>query len=367
LIEQRKIPVFMEHRAVSLVTNSTGAVVGLQATNEMGNVISIRARRGVVFGTGGFTQNAQMCLNYLRGPIFGGCTVPTGEGDLIPMASAVRAKLANMNNAWWRPIILEQALQFRSVPSGIGSTPGDSMVVVNGDGRRCVDEKIQYNERGQAHFAWDPTRGRYPNLILFMIYDQSCRDRFGGTSPLIFKPGVNAPYVLSAPTLAALAQVIDERLAQIADRTGNFRLDPGFTANLNETILRFNLFAESGKDLDFHRGEVPYDLSQHGEARGNTYPNVTMKPIGEGPYYAVMVGGGTLDTKGGPKINPYAQMLDVDENPIAGLYGAGNCVASPSGQAYWAGGSTIGLAMVFGGLAGNAAAAAPKTKTGLHA
>src|SRR5262249_37365370 len=212
-------------------------------------------------------------------PIFGGCAVPTNQGDLITMATAVRAKLANMNNAWWSSSIVEQALQNRSTPNGIAQVPGDSMVLVNCDGKRCVNEKIQYNERTQAHFYWDPVRGRYSNQILFMIYDQSCRERFGATSGSIVRPGLNVPYVMSADTLDQLASVIETRLARIADKTGNFRLDPTFAANLKETIARFNKFAADGKDLDFHRGEAPFEIAFHGDARGNTLPNMTMRPF----------------------------------------------------------------------------------------
>ena len=39
------------------------------------------------------------------------------------------------------------------------------------------------------------------------------------------------------------------------------------------------------------------------------------------------------------------------EQPIPGLYGVGNCVASASGQAYWSGGSTWGPYVAFGRLA----------------
>jgi 3-oxosteroid 1-dehydrogenase len=365
MIDQRTIPILLSHRVVRLVVNAKGEVVGVEAMNEDEKTVTVRARRGVIFGSGGFTGNVEMCLNYLRGPIFGGCGVPTCEGDLIPMATAVRAKLANMNNAWWWPVIVEQALQFRSVPTGIDQIPGDSSILVNAYGRRCVNEKIQYNERTQAHFVWDPVRARYPNHIMFMIYDQSCRERFGNSPEAIFeglivKAGVTAPYILSAQTLPDLANVIQKRLIEIADRTGNYQLEPDFIANLAQTVDRFNQFARTGVDLDFHRGEAPVELAFHGNPEGNTGPNVTMRPISPtGPYYAVMVGGGTLDTKGGPKIDSNAQILDMNEQPIQGLYGAGNCIASPAGQAYWSGGVTIGSALTFGAIAGKAVAKAP--------
>ena len=60
-----------------------------------------------------------------------------------------------------------------------------------------------------------------------------------------------------------------------------------------------------------------------------------------GPYHAILIGGGTLDTKGGPKINVKSQVMNAAGNPIAGLYGAGNCIASPAAQAYWSAGGTL--------------------------
>jgi predicted oxidoreductase len=67
------------------------------------------------------------------------------------------------------------------------------------------------------------------------------------------------------------------------------------------------------------------------------------------------VTGGTLDTKGGPKATPDGQVLDDQDRPIPGLYGVGNCVASASAQAYWAGGATLGPILALAHRAARAA------------
>src|SRR5260370_1196038 len=76
--------------------------------------------------------------------------------------------------------------------------------------------------------------------------------------------------------------------------------------------------------------------------------NETMYPLStKGPYCAALIVAGNLDTKGGPKTNSHGQVLDVRGTPIKGLYGVGNCVASASARAYWAGGGTLGPIIAF--------------------
>ena len=139
------------------------------------------------------------------------------------------------------------------------------------------------------------------------------------------------------------------------------RLADGFLATLSATIERFNSFARSGVDEDFHRGESAIELFMHGERAGDSeLPNPTMFPLAEhGPYYATILAPGAIDTKGGPKVNERMQILDGAEIPVPGLYGVGNCVASPSGQAYWSGGSTWGPYITFGYVAARSIAGEP--------
>ncbi|MEL0083434.1 MAG: FAD-dependent oxidoreductase [Gammaproteobacteria bacterium] len=362
-VTARRIPLLTRHRAEDLVQDESGRVTGLLVTRRDGSPASIAARQGVIFTSGGFTHNKQLQLDFLKGPIFGGCALPSCEGDFISIATRVGAQLGNMSNAWWAQLPLEQALENPSVPTGIWCTPGDSMVQVNRFGKRFVDEKFVYNERTQVQFQWDPVTGSYPNLLSFLIYDQRTADEFANYAPLPPK-GSDAPHVIKAASLAELEQQIIKRLARAASRTGGFSLAEDFLANLKATFKRFNGFATRGVDEDFHRGGQPIDQFFHffgPQQPLHDYPNMTMHPLADsGPYYAVILAAGTLDTKGGPKINEHAQVLDTRNHPIPGLYGAGNCVASMSGPAYWAGGATLGPALTFGNIAASHAVAAVK-------
>jgi hypothetical protein len=237
------------------------------------------------------------------------------------------------------------------------------MIFVDKHGNRVVNEKLQYNELAQQFFRWDPVTGEYPNLVLIQVWDSrsqehSASDEYGR---LIVPPGTDDAHVLRGGTLDELAGAVAERLAKYADVTGGLTLADDFAANLAAAIARFNELAESGVDSDFGRGSRAVQQLFNGNVRdepGRTNP--TMWPIaGTGPYYAALVTGGTLDTKGGPKTSTDGQVLDDREQPIPGLYGVGNCVASASAQAYWAGGATLGPIIGFAYRAANAAHAEP--------
>jgi 3-oxosteroid 1-dehydrogenase len=239
------------------------------------------------------------------------------------------------------------------------SVAGDSMIFVDKHGRRVVNEKLPYNELAQEFFRWDPTRGEYPNLVLVQVWDErsqehSASDEYGR---LIVPPGADDSHVIRGETLDELAAAIAERLERYRAHTGGLAPADDFAANLRASIERFNGFAERGVDEDFSRGERAVQQLFNGLVREEPgRENPTMWPISDtGPYYAALVTGGTLDTKGGPKATPDGQVVDDLDRPIPGLYGVGNCVASASARAYWAGGATLGPIIAFAYRAAHAA------------
>jgi 3-oxosteroid 1-dehydrogenase len=352
------------HRVLRAVVNADDEIVGVVAETDDGPS-TVRARRAVVFASGGFGQNPDLRRAYLAGPIFGSCSALTNTGDFIAIASALGAPLYNMSYPWLGPCPLERGLRNHPDSWLMFEPAGDSMFMVDRYGRRFVDEKIQYNEITQTMWHWDPTRAEYPQLFPIMIWDQACQDRWNGDkwgNP-IAPEGQDDGHVVHGGTLAELAAAVRERLDALRDRTGGYTPADGFEENLAATFARFNEHAARGADPDFHRGSAPISVffqSALGEARPGTESNPVVHPLSEqGPYHATLLAPGTLDTKGGPRTNADAQVLDAAGRPIPGLYGAGNCVASVSGKAYFAGGATIGPAIAFGYLAALAAVREP--------
>ena len=346
------------HRVQKVILNEKGAVIGVEAKND-GGVMRVKANKAVIFATGGFTHDVELRKNFLSIPAYGGCAAMTNEGDFVRISSTLGVQLRNMNYAWMCPISFEKAIAKDPSLIGCFSVAGDSMIFVDKRGKRVVNEKLHYNELAQKFFEWDGANAQFPNLILTSIWDQRAQDNSASHEygRLIVPPGTDDKHVIKGATLEELAANIDARLQKYAGQTGGMRLDKDFIANLKATIVRFNEFAKNEKDPDFHRGERGVDFLFNGNVKEEPgRKNVTMWPLSDkGPYYAAFVTGGTLDTKGGPKTNPEGQVLDLADKPIPGLYGVGNCVASASGRAYWAGGSTLGPIIGFAYRAANQA------------
>ncbi|MCW2645733.1 MAG: Fumarate reductase/succinate dehydrogenase flavoprotein domain protein [Pseudonocardiales bacterium] len=353
------IEIRVRHSVADAYLNTDGAVCGVRAVTPDGGV-DVRARKGVIFASGGFFHNEEMRTQLLRSTVWGVTAPHTNTGAFLRIAQSVGAMTENTDSLWWGQMGIEEVLDSHRSDNMAFWLYGDSMVLVNRHGVRVVNEKAHYNERGRIHTVYDATTKQYENNVLIQVYDDAVANNpeMGVKYPVPY-PGQSSEHVLSGGTVEELAAAIDERLAKLTTRTGGVRLAADFAEHLAATIGRFNTFAESGHDEDFGRGEAPGErgYSVLGLTRG---VNRTMYPFADsGPYYAVLLGAAGFDTNGGPSINEKAQVIDWEHEPIPGLYGAGNAIGSPTHGAYWSGGATLGNALVWGYHAGVNAAAEP--------
>jgi 3-oxosteroid 1-dehydrogenase len=97
----RDIPVWLNTPMLKLLTEN-GRVAGAVVDHE-GCSLRIRARRGVLLATGGFSQNAALRRQYQQAPVGAdwSASAPGASGDGILMGQRVGAALEFMRSAWW--------------------------------------------------------------------------------------------------------------------------------------------------------------------------------------------------------------------------------------------------------------------------
>jgi 3-oxosteroid 1-dehydrogenase len=301
-----------------------GAVVGAEVTGPDG-VRRIRARAGVMLGTGGFARNLDWRQKHHG--LEGYTSAPVGDiGTGIQLGIDVGAQTALMDDAWWGasiPMPDGREAQFlvaeRSEPYSI---------MVDQLGKRFTNESASYIDVGHDILAHHRD---VPTIPCWLIRDARHRRRY-----------------LFNPFLTGKKKFLEAGILVEADTLAELAAKMGVPAeNLAATVERFNGFARTGIDEDFGRGRTAYD-QYYGDP--TVRPNPNLGPIEKGPFQAVKVVPGDLGTKGGLLTDEHARVLDTAGAPIPGLYAAGNATASVMGRTYPGAGSTIGPATVFGYL-----------------
>jgi 3-oxosteroid 1-dehydrogenase len=316
------IPLWLDTPLQSLITDGSGAVLGVHAQHGA-SAIRIRARRGVLLATGGFEHNNEMRKRFLRdgGKDNYSAGSPENTGDGIVAGQAVGSAIDLMDDAWWMPAFrrpdgaMSVLVSERSIPRSI---------IVNQAGRRFANEAAPY-----VTFVHQQLAGGHDPI--WFVFDRKAKNRyqFGGVMP-----GQKFPTDWYTSGLMHRAETVDALAAAIGV----------CASSLRETVDRFNGFVRDGKDSDFGRGDSAYD-NYYGDP---TLRCPTMDVVDSGPYYAARIQAGDLGTKGGLVYNANGQVLRSDGSIITGLYATGNTSAAVMGNDYAGAGATIGPAMVFG-------------------
>ena len=306
-----------------------GRIIGVVAERD-GRSYRIRARDGVLINAGGFSHNKAMREKYGPQPASTDWTNanPGDTGELIEIAQQHGAALDLMDQAWWVPGTLPP---HGEIYMHVTDLSKPHCIVVGSDGKRIMNESQSYMANGHALYA--------AGVPAWVVMDSRHRKRYAwGTQP----PGNTPPsweesgYMLTAPTIEALA--------------GKIGIDP---AALKAEIERFNGFAKTGRDLDFHRGERAYD-TWYGDPW--VKPNPNLGTIAKPPFLAFRMVPGDVGTAGGIVTDPFGRVLRDDGAAIPGLYATGNSTASVMGRVYPGAGASIGASFVFAWLAAHHAA-----------
>ncbi len=341
-LKRRGVPLWLRSPAKELLVEQERVVGAL--IDRRGSCVPVRARKGVLLATGGFENDPLLRQQYLPKPTSTDWSAANkhNTGDALKMTAALHPALRLMDDAWWTP--------GARVP---GSAPCHALVFeksmphslfVNSRGQRFVNEAAPYIDVVNGMYA-NQKNGEQQAVPCWMIFDAHYRQQTavaGAIYPSTIMPDSRVPQrywnrlLFKAETLKALAEKIS------VDAQA-----------LQESVQRFNGFAQTGIDEDFARGG---NASDRYYSNPRCQPNPNLGALEQAPFYAVPVVAADIGTKGGLLTDAEARVLREDGSVIEGLFACGNCSAAVMGRSYAGAGSTLGPAMVFGFVAAETAA-----------
>lgn len=307
----------------SVVTGLLGSserisgVVVHRTTGEWSEVEELFATSAVLLACGGFEAGQSLREEYLPLPTDSAWSASgsLSEGTLITAAVELGAAAANLDDAWWEPVMLAEGRAWEV--SAARTAP--HAIIVDSAGDRFVNEAGTGVAVGRQFF--DRNRG-VRSIPSYLVLDNRHRQqqRLGPwAAGAAVKRAVEAGDIVRATTLNDLAEQLG------IDRAG-----------LLGTAVRFNSFAAKGRDLDFGRG------GRQGERRRNPL----LGKLDKQPYWAVRLYPGDLGTKGGLIIDADSRVLRDDGTALPGLLACSGTAASMLPRVSPAPGAALGTALV---------------------
>ena len=306
-----KIPVITNMKAVELIKDASGRVVGVKATMN-GQNYEFDAKGGVVLATGGFGHNAAMVKKYdpSLDERFKSTDSPSATGEALYMAERAGAELVNMQYIQTYPICdpVSGSIEL------IADARFDGAILINQKGQRFVEELGRRDVISHAILA-------QPGSYCWVLWN----DKIGNISKTVEAHPDEYSVFTKTGTMKTC---------------GDLKCIAEFTkipySNLKATIDRVDSMTGPGNDKDFHNRGGLVDMSQ-------------------GKYYVVKAVPSIHHTMGGIRINPKSQALDKNGKVIPGLYAAGEVTGVTHGTNRL-GGNAYADILVFGRIAGEGAA-----------
>jgi 3-oxosteroid 1-dehydrogenase len=295
--------------AVTALQIEQGVVVGV-STEQADSERQIRARLGVVLATGGYDWNADFVRAYDALPEAGSMALPSVTGDHFLLAAEAGVIPVPARAPAQSPIFIGYKVPSETIYGRTSHRmwlPGTPhAIAVNRAGQRFSNDGF-YPDVATRVARFDGQEKGLVNWPAWIIFDQTMLDRFG---MLPSWPGQPLPEGMAtrAAGLATLATVVG--------------IEP---AGLEATVRRFNGFCETGTDLDFGRGSVPWGRLMTGDPG---LPNPNLGKIETPPFYAVKLERVTMGVPtAGLPIDTTGRVLRPGGTPARGLYAAGNSAA----------------------------------------
>ena len=299
-------------RVQDLILNDKGRVIGVTATDKVGNKYEFTSKDGVILATGGYSQNKEMrqkSAPHLTSEMVS-TNQPGATGDGIIIATRHGADTTGMNYVQVYPL----------------ATPGTGALQGRARKMSGLDDVIDVNKNGERFVKEDARRDEFvaaikkqPGGVVYDINDSS-----------IVKP-LNS-FNEDVETLVSIGR------SYKADSLADLAKQLGMPADkLEATVAEFNKMVEAKKDPKF--GRKLFD-----------------RPIVKPPFYATPRAPSIHHTMGGLQISTNAQVLDKNGKPIPGLYAAGEVTGGIHGSNRLGGNATADV-LTFGRIAAKSAVA----------
>ncbi|HUH77835.1 MAG TPA: FAD-binding protein [Devosia sp.] len=337
----RGIPLLTGTNAEELIADGA-RVVGVRVTQD-GQDKFIKANKGVVVAVSSYEQNQELNKTLARQLEQGSMLFSGINGANFRLAGPLGARIATVPDITSLGMTVPGEEDEEGKPIWRSALPvigQPHTIVVNREGKRFGNEAFYRS----FYYKIDQIEGSdqtHPNFPCWVVIDSQVLEKYPFAS---LTPGQDWPegWGAKADTLADLAR-------QIGVDVKNFE----------NTIASFNINAEKGEDPEFGRGTHPWSAWMCGDIYHK--PNPNLGPLTKAPFYAVEMKrmGGTGIAAAGLMIDHHSRVIGWDDQPIAGLYAAGNSTARMETGAVMQSGISNARGMTNGWLAAREACGAP--------